>query len=238
MKISIITPTYNRKQFLPDALKSVLATRLEPYTDVTWEYIIYDDGSTDDTEKLFENLKDSRVKYIRNEKNNGQSFAKNEAVKIATGDYIFFLDSDDLMLSRTLFNFISLAKKYSEASWFVSDFLRVDESLRYVIGEDYFSWDFATKETMLEAMFSGEHFIQANVLFKKQLFVDVGMFDPSMRMAEDLDLYIRFLINAGQPKRGSFISHLHRNHTENISAGITSEKHRIASEGLRKKYSK
>lgn len=237
MKISIITPTYNRKHFLSDAIKSVLATQLQPLTDVAWEYIIYDDGSTDGTEKLFEFATDSRIKYIRNGKNNGQSFAKNEAVKMATGDYIFFLDSDDILLSRTLYNFASQAKKYPEAEWFTADFLRVDNSLRYVAGEDYFGWDFSTKQKMLEAIFNGEHFIQGNVFFKKQLFLEVGMFDSSMRMAEDLDLYIRFLKKAGLPKRGDFISHLHRNHTENISAGITSEKHKLDAERLRKKYS-
>lgn len=238
MKISIVTPTFNRKHFLPDTIKSVLASKLEPFTDIEWEYVVYDDGSVDGTKELFGPNSSARVRYIRTDKNRGQGYAKNEAVKQAKGDYVLFLDSDDILVSRALYNFVSFARRNPDAGWFVSDFLRVDSELKYIIGGDYYGWDFSGPKEMLEAIFSGNHFIQGNVFFKKQLFLDAGGFDPELRMAEDLDLYVRFLLKVGLPVRCNFISHLHRNHSDNISKGVTLEKHKIDAENLRRKYSK
>ena len=105
---SIILPSYNRAQFLPRAIKSVL---IQDFKD--WELIIVDDGSTDTTKEVVESFvkHDSRIKYIWQE-NAERSAARNHGISKAKGEYICFLDSDDYYLSNHLSSF----KKVIEAS--------------------------------------------------------------------------------------------------------------------------
>ncbi len=236
MKISVITTTYNRKILLQEAMESIERSICIPLP-IEFEHIVYDDASTDGTEKLFEGDRWKKVIYIRGVVNKGQSFGKNRAIEKATGEYIFLLDSDDVVVSRTLYNFAKLASEKTTTAWFTSDFLRTNNALAYEIGEDYYGWDFATIEAMLQSIFRGEHFLQSNVFFRKDLFHASGGFDESMNMGEDLDLYIRFLVQGGAlPYHASHISHLHRNHENNVSSGITQEKHMEQVKFLRQKY--
>jgi len=94
-KVSVIIPCYNQAHFLNEAVDSVLA---QTYTN--WECIIVNDGSTDNTESVALTCaeKDNRIKYIRKE-NVGLSSARNKGLDEATGDYIQFLDSDDMITS-------------------------------------------------------------------------------------------------------------------------------------------
>lgn len=89
--VSIITPTYNCGRFIAETIDSVLA---QTYTD--WEMIIVDDCSTDNTIEVVSQYKDSRIRYIRNEKNSGAALTRNRALREAIGRWIAFLDSDDL----------------------------------------------------------------------------------------------------------------------------------------------
>lgn len=96
--VSIIVPCYNQAKYLEDTLCSVLN---QTYTD--WECILVNDGSTDETEKIAHNfvVKDSRFKYFYKQ-NGGLSSARNFGLDKATGDYIQFLDSDDILLDSKL----------------------------------------------------------------------------------------------------------------------------------------
>ena len=91
--VSIITPSYNCAIYIAETIGSV---RNQTYTN--WEMIIVDDCSTDDTDEVvapFLKL-DSRIKYLRNEKNSGAAVSRNTALREAKGRWIAFLDSDDL----------------------------------------------------------------------------------------------------------------------------------------------
>ena len=97
--VSIITPTWNCAPFICETIKCVLA---QTYQD--WELIISDDCSTDNTYKVVEPYlaMDSRIKYIRNDQNSGAAVTRNNALRIAKGRWIAFLDSDDLWLPEKL----------------------------------------------------------------------------------------------------------------------------------------
>ncbi|MEP7103191.1 MAG: glycosyltransferase [Candidatus Dojkabacteria bacterium] len=237
MKISVITSTYNRKDFLIECISSVQKTILLPLrNEVQFEHIIYDDGSTDGTEKIFENHNYINLKFIRNTDNHGQAYGRNRAVEAATGEYLFVLDSDDILLQRTLFNFADIARKNPDTLWFVSDFLRVDDQLRYLPGQDYFGWNFKNVEEILNAIFKGEHYIQHNVFFKKELFLKSGGYDEKMHMAEDLDVFVKFLLNKSFPIYTNFLSHLHRTHLSNLSKDMNLEVHKKDAQVLFEKY--
>ncbi|MFS8130663.1 MAG: glycosyltransferase [Candidatus Dojkabacteria bacterium] len=235
MKVSIITSTYNRKNFLEECIKSVQSLKCEPL-DIEIEHIVYDDASTDGTDELFTSNKYSNTTYIRGESNKGPAEGRNIAIKKATGDYIFVLDSDDIILQRTIHNFVSVAIENPTTDWFISGFLRVDEKLTYSIGNDYYGWRFSSIENMLDSVFKGEHFIQHNVFFKKELFTKVGGYNSEMRMAEDLDLFVRFLLNKSMPKNIDSISHLHRIHGGNLSAGKDLESHKKDAQIIYSRY--
>ena len=93
---SIIVATYNRASFLPTCIESVLN---QTYTH--WELIIIDDGSTDETKEVVSKYTDERVIY-RYQNNSERSSARNNGIRISSGDYCFFLDSDDWYLPNHL----------------------------------------------------------------------------------------------------------------------------------------
>lgn len=96
---TIIIPTYNRETQIKDAIQSVLG---QSYDD--WELIIVDDGSSDNTMKVVESFEDKRIQYIYQE-NAERSAARNNGIRHAKGEWICFLDSDDIYLSNHLKTF-------------------------------------------------------------------------------------------------------------------------------------
>lgn len=95
MKVSVITPNFNGEKFIAETIQSVVA---QTYSN--WELIICDDGSTDnsrDVIKQYQNL-DPRILLLQNEKRLGPAVARNRAIEIASGNYIAFLDGDDLWM--------------------------------------------------------------------------------------------------------------------------------------------
>lgn len=89
--VSIIMPSYNTAKYIYSSIKSVLA---QTYTN--WELIIVDDCSTDNTDEIVASFGDSRIRYIKNERNCGAAVSRNKALREAKGKWIAFLDSDDL----------------------------------------------------------------------------------------------------------------------------------------------
>jgi len=90
--ISIIMPSYNSASFIHDTLQSVIEQSHE-----NWEILISDDGSTDNTLEIVKYFNDPRVKIINREAENlGAAKSRNLSIAVAQGDYIAFLDSDDL----------------------------------------------------------------------------------------------------------------------------------------------
>ena len=92
MRFSVVIPTYNRATILPRAIHSVLD---QTYTDV--EVVVVDDGSTDGTREVVAAIDDARVTYLA-QPNRGVSAARNTGAGAATGEFIVFLDSDDVLL--------------------------------------------------------------------------------------------------------------------------------------------
>ncbi len=181
--ISIIIPTYNRYNLLEKTINSVLNQ-----TYKNWELIVVDDGSTDGTDVLVNELshKDSRIRYFW-QKNSGESVARNKGFVMAKGEYVAFLDSDDLWHKNNLeskFNTIKLADP-SVAGVF-SSVLLIDkegqELSPQIIGR-------ITDDSQL----SFERFIDgnpiyggpSNVLFRRQVISIIGGFNEEIQYGED-----------------------------------------------------
>ena len=95
--VSIIMPSYNTAAYIKESIQSVLN---QTYTN--WELLIVDDCSTDSTDEVLETIKDSRIRYFKNDKNSGAAVSRNKALREARGQWIAFLDSDDLWMPEKL----------------------------------------------------------------------------------------------------------------------------------------
>ena len=122
--ISIVIPTYNRAKVISEALKSV-----QQQTYKNWEAIVVDDGSKDNTWQVVDDLArdDRRIRFIRQEKNRGAQVARNAGIRAARGEWVAFLDSDDLLLPNSLEIRLEAVLKanisvvHSECNWIEKD---------------------------------------------------------------------------------------------------------------------
>lgn len=108
MKISVIIPVYNVEKFLKKCLDSVIN---QTYKDI--EVILVDDDSTDNSGKICDEFANT-YSYIEviHKKNEGLGLARNSGLKVATGDYVIFVDSDDFLEKDTVLNFVNILNKY------------------------------------------------------------------------------------------------------------------------------
>lgn len=95
--LSVIIPTYNRGRLILNSVTSVLN---QTYKNI--ELIVVDDCSTDNTEEILKSINDSRIKYVKLEKNSGACVARNKGIEISRGEFIAFNDSDDLWLPEKI----------------------------------------------------------------------------------------------------------------------------------------
>lgn len=109
--VSIVMPAYNAAKTIRDSIKSVQAQTFQD-----WELIVIDDGSKDCTPDILREIAaaDNRIRFLQNEKNSGASYTRNRAVELARGEWIAFLDSDDLWMSEKLEKQLELSKKYPD----------------------------------------------------------------------------------------------------------------------------
>ena len=182
-KVSVIIPTYNSAQFIVETLESVFAQTYKNY-----EVIVVDDGSTDNTKEVLKPYM-SKIRYIYKE-NGGPASARNVGIKNARGEYIAFLDSDDLWLSEKLERQVKYLGKYQEVVLVFTDCIRFfEDSLSEIRSckERFISNDMFLNlwwETII---------ITSTVIVKKFCFDKVGFFDESKKIegAEDYEMWLR-----------------------------------------------
>lgn len=120
--VSIIMPSYNTGKFIAESIESVIHQ-----TYHNWELIVVDDCSTDNTDEIVGlYLKDSRIKYLKNEINSGAAVSRNRALREANGRWIAFLDSDDLWTPRKLEKQIAFMEK-NKYSFSYTNYIEIDE---------------------------------------------------------------------------------------------------------------
>jgi glycosyltransferase involved in cell wall biosynthesis len=195
--VSVIIPTYNRAQCISNAIDSVLYQTYKHY-----EIIVVDDGSTDDTLKVLEKYSDIVRTFKQN--NSGVAAARNLGIKMARGEWIAFLDSDDRWLPDKLNKQIYWLKEHKSQVCFCTALIdygneRKSESLLY-------------KKCDVECVYF-EDSIELPVLYdvplwlpsaviKKNLLYDIGLFDENLIVSEDTKLIYDICLNKG-------VSYLH-----------------------------
>ena len=183
MHISVVIPTFNCADYLVQAIKSVLA---QTYQD--FEIIVVDDASTDHTEVALQQFA-NRVRYICQDQA-GPSVARNRGIIQAQGDCIAFLDADDLWRPTKLARQVEYLNQHPEAVLIYTDFTRGPEpgsnnESRLKVFKPRDSAD--AFHALLDENFIGT----STVLIRREALAQSGLFDPTLRGSEDLDLWLR-----------------------------------------------
>lgn len=184
--VSIIIPTYNRSKLLRQAVASVLAQTYQKF-----ELIIVDDGSTDDTKSVIEAIADDRIRYIWQE-NQQRCAARNTGIAAAQGEYLAFLDSDDLWLPRKLELQLSAIDRHPDISASHGRCVRMNQDFEFIYPHELYSctgpeWVGDVRESLLLR----NSFVSQGVVAHRRLFETVGGFDVSLPHSEDWDMWIR-----------------------------------------------
>lgn len=215
--ISVVIPLYNKEKSITMTLNSVLA---QTYTD--YEIIVVDDGSTDNSLNVAERIREldsDKIRVIHKE-NGGVSSARNRGVIEAKGEYVTFLDGDDIWHPDFLKEMVRLIHDYPhksiyglECQYVYSDEIPKDDRDDYYRGELH--WD---RTTMIPSGSSS--------CVDRNDIIAAGMFDERMTHGEDVDMWWRLILlhgGAGYAKPFSY----YRTHAENraMSKRIPMEKY-------------
>lgn len=182
-QVSVIIPTYNYGHFIKEAIKSVLS---QSYSDL--EVIVVDDGSADGTRNIISSIKDSRISYIY-QVNQGLASARNSGIEIASGEYIGFLDADDIWMPNKLELQLSRFKKRSDVGLVYTGYEVIDDSGTYIVTRKAHKIEGdLISQLILGNIVSGS---ATTSLVRRKCFEMVGLFDESLISCEDWDMWLR-----------------------------------------------
>jgi glycosyltransferase involved in cell wall biosynthesis len=188
--VSVVLPTFNRLRFLRPAIESVYAQ-----TFADWELIIADDGSDPETRQYLQSLEDDpRITVVWLSHTGRPSMVRNAGVSKAAGQYVAFLDSDDLWASRKLERQIETLRARVNCRWSYTAFLQVDESCNPLPEEAQRPW-IPHEGDIFEQVVTGRAQIRTpSVLATRQLIAQAGGFDGGLLSGEDYDLWLRLAL--------------------------------------------
>jgi glycosyltransferase involved in cell wall biosynthesis len=180
--VSIVIPAYNSANYLPQALDSVLNQTFRDY-----EIIVVDDGSTDETEQVLAPYR-GLIRYIRKE-NGGPASARNAGIRQASGEYIAFLDADDIWLPDKLQSQIDFISKNPDLHVLFTDCAIFDQH-GFVTSSIKENHNISARITFQDLL--TKHFVpMSSIIVKRACLDEIGLFDESLTGAEDYNLYLR-----------------------------------------------
>jgi len=183
--ISVVIPAYNKADLIRETIESVIA---QTYSN--FEIIFVDDGSTDNTSEIVKSIKDNRLKYYYQTNSGLPAKPRNKGVELSNGEYIAFLDHDDLWIKNKLEKQIAVIKKDSKIALVSTNaiFILNDKKTNTPLIKKLKSGYFNDRDFLPEIKV-----IQSTVLMKRSVFVSMGGFkeDIDLKAREDYDLWLR-----------------------------------------------
>jgi glycosyltransferase involved in cell wall biosynthesis len=180
--VSVVTATYNAARYLPLSVRSALAQTYQPV-----EVHVVDDGSTDDTAAVLEEFSREPRVHVHRQSNQGQASAKNRGIRESRGELVAFLDADDMWYPDKLERQVPLLLADSHAGVIYSDFSCVDEA-----GRDIPPPPREPHRGRITPQLFIDNFINFNTtLVKRECFARAGIFDETLPMGIDWDLWLR-----------------------------------------------
>ncbi|NJD52501.1 MAG: glycosyltransferase [Candidatus Methanoperedens sp.] len=184
-KISAVMPVYNAELYLKEAIESILNQTFEDF-----EFIIVDDASTDSSYKIIKEFskKDDRIIILRNENNLGIAETRTKGTKYARGKYIAVADADDISTLKRFEKEYNYLEKHRDCG-VVGGFIQLfDSDSGKIIGvRKYYEDD----TNLRKRLFLYCPIAQPVCMIRKEVFNNIGYYDPKYPPAEDLDLWFR-----------------------------------------------
>jgi glycosyltransferase involved in cell wall biosynthesis len=193
-KVSVIIPTYNAAAFLQECVESVLN---QTYTNI--EILVVDDGSTDNTQAvLAPYISKNLIKYIY-QPNQGQGRARNLAIRNSSGEFVAFLDADDLWASpQKLEKQIALLRQnervglvYSDAIYFGESWERQKQASRKLRDYENRKAEYFRHGDTYKSLVKFNYIVTSSVLVRRSILEKTGVFWVQVRFCEDLHLWLR-----------------------------------------------
>ena len=186
--ISVCIPAYNSEKFILETLNSV-----NSQTYRNWEIIVVEDASNDSTENIvgeFSRICDNKVIYYKNKKNLGVSSTRNIAANSSSGDWIAFIDSDDIWEANHLQELVETHTRYSTCD-FIHGLAHIfDSDTKKIINSQTLPSNVI--ERFPVSLYDRSYFIQtSSVMISRKLFNQTGGFDSTLGYSEDLEFWLR-----------------------------------------------
>ncbi len=185
--VSVILPTFNRPKYLRSAVESVFAQTFQ-----NWELIIADDGSDADTKAYLRSLESlPQVKLIWRSHTGNPSAVRNAALRAATGQFVAFLDSDDMWVPEKLGRQIEVLRSGSNCRWIYTGYVQIDDAGKTQTSRAAKPW-IPYRGAIAEQLLRLEASVAtAAVLVERRLLAQIGGFDEDLLMFEHYDLWLR-----------------------------------------------
>ncbi len=212
MKISLVTISYNQKQFLEQAIQSVLK---QDYPDI--EYIVVDPGSTDGSREIIQRYSD-RITKIIYEHDNGPADGLNKGLVTATGELFGFLNSDDVLLPGAL---SKIAQEFRRKKW-----ADVISGHGFLIDEnnDLIKPIFSHHFRLMDYLHGACVLVQQSTFYRRKLLQQIGGFNVSNKINWDGELWANIAASGGRFHRiHSFLSGF-RSHSSSITNSLQYER--------------
>jgi glycosyltransferase involved in cell wall biosynthesis len=185
--VSIIVPTFNRLKYLRTTLASVFEQTFED-----WELLIADDGSDADTRAYLQSIDDPpRVRVLWLPHSGRPSVARNAALREAKGEFVAFIDSDDIWMPNKLQIQIASLRSHVGRQWGYTRFVLVDEFGNPTAWQRARSWPVPDGWIFDELVKSTTVIAVPSVVVSRKLLEQLGGFDEDLIMCEDYDLWLR-----------------------------------------------
>lgn len=194
-KVSVLIPSYNHSNYIKETISSVLN---QTFTD--FELIVLDDCSTDDSVSVIKSFSDDRLKFIKSFVNSGVVSSLNKMIKIASGEYIAVLGSDDVWNPDKLEKQVFYLEGHPNIAACFSRVTVIDENSFLIKKSNIFPTEiFNIKnsdrlELIKDFFFSGNHLCHSSVLIRSDVQNEIGNYDPFFRQLHDFDMWIRLLL--------------------------------------------
>lgn len=202
-QVSIVLPTYNRANYLPQAIQSVIAQGYQ-----NWELLVWNDGSSDDTEAVVKTFPDERIRYFF-ESNHGKCYALNRAIEKSSGNWIAIIDDDDVWHPSKLYEQMKTLSSDSNIGVLFSNFNNTNQTtgengigfeqnkkglqlLRVENRQDDVFW---IKDNFPQGILTANFILPSSTIINRHIFSAVGNFNEALRNSEDLELWWRIYLH-------------------------------------------
>ena len=222
-QVSVIVPSYDHEKFVASAVRSALDQQ-----GVSVEVIAIDDGSTDGSHARLLEIEDDRLTVLRHE-NRGLSRTLNRGLEMARGRWVKMLPSDDCLESGALERQVKAAE--AEGLGMVFSLPTVVDAKGAPASDPgpqaWFDIDAVDRDALLRALVPRNPLCAPGALFDRELALEVGGFDPSLRVAQDYDLWLKLLPRASARLLGERLVRVRwhgANQSAHVSASTESER--------------